>query len=129
MNMMEMENIMDHYKNPRNSGTLDNPTIKHTEYNPLCGDKIEMTIKINNGSLADVKFKGEGCSISQASASLLLEYAKGKNLAEVESITKEDIFEMLSIQLSPIRVKCALLGLDTLKNALIIHKKYGENNG
>lgn len=124
MNMMDMENIMDHYKNPRYKGNLENPTVKHIEYNPLCGDKVEMFLKINNGTLKEVRFNGEGCSISQASTSLLLEFANGKELRTIKKITKEDIFEMLGIRLSPVRVKCALLGLDTLKNALLIHEKY-----
>ena len=125
MNLMDMENIMDHYKNPRHKGSLENPTVKHIEYNPLCGDKVEMFLKINNGTLKEVKFKGEGCSISQASTSLLLESVNGKDLKTIKEMTKEDIFEMLGIDLSPVRVKCALLGLDTLKNSLLIHEKYG----
>nr|MBI4156315.1 SUF system NifU family Fe-S cluster assembly protein [Candidatus Woesearchaeota archaeon] len=127
-NEIYMENIMDHYKNPRNFGSLESPTVKHIEYNPLCGDKIEMSLLIENGKIKDIKFKGNGCSISQASTSMLLEMSNGKSIDEIKNLTKEDVFEMLSINLSPVRMKCALLGLDTLKNAILIHEKYGEKN-
>ena len=99
-NEIYMENIMDHYKSPRNFGSLENPTIKHIEYNPLCGDKIEISLLIENG----------------------------KSIDEIKNLTKEDVFNMLSIHLSPVRMKCALLGLDTLKNAILIHERYGEKN-
>ena len=127
-NEIYMENIMDHYKSPRNFGSLENPTIKHIEYNPLCGDKIEIALLIDDGKIKDIKFKGNGCSISQASASMLLETVKGKTIEDIKNLNKEDVFGMLSINLSPIRIKCALLGLDTLKNAILIHEKYGEKN-
>lgn len=127
-NEIYMENIMDHYKSPRNFGSLENPTIKHIEYNPLCGDKIEISLLIENGKIKDIKFKGNGCSISQASTSMLLEMSNGKSIDEIKNLTKEDVFNMLSIHLSPVRMKCALLGLDTLKNAILIHERYGEKN-
>ena len=124
------EQILDHYKNPRNFGKIDNATVHHHEYNPLCGDEIEMFLIIKDDKIADVRINGHGCAISQASASMLSEKIKGKNLEELKKLTKEDILEMLGIPLSPVRLKCALLSLDTFKNAIVIFEKYvnGDKN-
>ena len=123
--MMYQENILDHFKNPRNFGKIENASVHHHEYNPLCGDEIEMDLVIDkNKKIADVKFSGHGCAISQASASMLTEQVKGKSIDEVEKLTKENILEMLGIPISPVRLKCALLSLDTLKNSVLIFEKY-----
>ena len=125
--MTYQENILDHYKNPRNFGKMENASVHHHEYNPLCGDEIEMFLIIDeNKKIADVKFKGHGCAISQASASMLTEQVKGKNIDELKTMTKENILEMLGIPLSPVRLKCALLSLDTLKNSILIFERYVE---
>ena len=121
---MYQEQILDHYKNPRNFGRIMNATVHHHEYNPLCGDEIEMFLVIEDHRIADVKINGHGCAISQASASMLSEKVKGKSLEELKKLTKEDILEMLGIPLSPVRLKCALLSLDTFKNAVVIYEKY-----
>ena len=123
--MMYQENILDHYKSPRNFGKLENPSIHHHEKNPLCGDEIDMFLVIDkNKNIVDVKFYGHGCAISQASASMLTEKIKGKNINEIEKLSKEDILEMLGIPISPVRLKCALLSLDTLKNSVLIYERY-----
>ena len=122
--MMYQEQILDHYKNPRNFGKIMNATVHHHEYNPLCGDEIEMFLVIRDKKVADVKINGHGCAISQASASMLSEKVKGKSLEELKKLTKEDILEMLGIPISAVRLKCALLSLDTLKNSILIHEKY-----
>ena len=123
--MMYQENILDHYKNPRNFGKMENASVHHHEYNPLCGDEIEMFLIIDeNKKIADVKFKGHGCAISQASASMLTEQVKGKNIDELKTMTKENILEMLGIPLSPVRLKCGLLSLDTLKSSILIFERY-----
>ena len=124
------EQILDHYKNPRNFGKIENATVHHHEYNPLCGDEIEMFLVIKDNKIADIKINGHGCAISQASASMLTEKIKGKSLDELKKLTKEDLLEMLGIPLSPVRLKCALLSLDTFKNALVIYEKYvnGDKN-
>ncbi|MFC1768749.1 Fe-S cluster assembly sulfur transfer protein SufU [Nanoarchaeota archaeon] len=109
-----MENILDHYKNPRNFGNLKNPDIKHMDSNTSCGDDIEIMVKLNKDVVQDVKFKGKGCAISNASASLLTEKIKGLKLSEVKKLKNEDIFKLLGIKLSPIRMKCALLSLQVL---------------
>tara|TARA_Y100000310_G_scaffold345268_1_gene463248 strand:+ start:7865 stop:8275 length:411 start_codon:yes stop_codon:yes gene_type:complete len=129
--LMYRENILDNYKNPRNKGKIDNPTVHHREFNPLCGDEIELFLTIEENKVVDVKFFGQGCAISQASVSILTEKIKGKTLEELKQITKEDIFEMIGVPLSPVRIKCGLLGWDTMKNSILIYEKYvnEEENG
>lgn len=126
--LMYQENILDHYKNPRNHGKLQNASVEHHEKNPLCGDEIDFYLIIKNKRIADVKFNGHGCAISQASASMLSEQIKGKAIEEIEKMTKEYILEMLGIPISPVRLKCALLSLDTLKNSVLIFEKYVDKN-
>ncbi len=109
------EYILDHYKNPRNFGHLEKPDVSHEELNPLCGDVIGMDFKVANGMIEDVRFHGRGCAISQASASLLTERLKGMPLAEARTISKEEVLEGLGIEISPARIKCALLSLKVLK--------------
>ena len=110
------ENILDHYRNPRNAGTLEEPTHTHESHNPLCGDVIRIDLHINENNLVDkVTFEGKGCAISQASASMLTEMIEGKSLDEVKQISKEDILELLGIPIGPVRMKCALLSLKALK--------------
>lgn len=110
------ENILDHYRHPRNTGTLEQPTHSHEEHNPLCGDVIRIDLHVNEDNIIDqVAFKGKGCAISQASASMLTEMIKGKTLEEAKKIGKEDILEALGIEIGPVRLKCALLSLKVLK--------------
>ena len=123
--IMYQENILDHYKNPRNFGKIENASVHHHEYNPLCGDELDMFLVIDkNKKIADVKVNPHGCAISVASASMLSEEIKGKNIDELKTMTKEKILEMLGIPISPVRLKCALLSLDTLKNSILIFEKY-----
>jgi nitrogen fixation NifU-like protein len=109
------EFILDHYKNPRNFGRLEGPDITHEEYNPLCGDLVGMDFRIADGVIEDVRFHGRGCAISQASASLLTERLKGMSLEEARRISRDDVLEELGIDISPARLKCALLTLKVLK--------------
>lgn len=110
------ENILDHYRHPRHTGTLEEPTHTHESHNPLCGDVIRIDLHVNNDDIVDkVAFEGKGCAISQASASMLAEIIEGKPLDDVKNISKEDILEMLGIEIGPVRMKCALLSLKTLK--------------
>lgn len=109
------EYILDHYKNPRNFGRLENPDISHEELNPLCGDVIGMDLRVKDGNIDDVRFHGRGCAISQASASLLTERIKGMSLEEAKKIGKEDVLDELGIEISAARIKCALLSLKVLK--------------
>ena len=109
------ELILDHYQNPRNKGLLENADISHEDDNPLCGDQIHLTLTLNDGIVDGVGWDGEGCAISMASASMLSETLRGLSLEEVKQISKEDIMDMLGIQLGPVRLKCALLSLKVLK--------------
>ena len=107
--------ILDYYRNPRNFGDLPEPDVRAKDSNPLCGDVIEMQLKINGGRVSDVRFKGRGCAISQASASMLTEVVKGKTLDEIKGLGKQDVLDLLGIDPGPTRIKCALLGLKVLK--------------
>lgn len=106
--------ILDHYRNPRNIGTIKNPTNHIKVSNPLCGDMIEMDIEEKEGTIHEIKFSGQGCAISQAAASMITEYAKGKSKEEIQKLDKDFVQDMLGIQLSPNRLKCALLSLEAL---------------
>jgi nitrogen fixation protein NifU and related proteins len=109
------EYILDHYKNPRNFGRIEGADITHEEYNPLCGDMVGMDFRVRDGVIEDVMFHGRGCAISQASASLLTERLKGLTLDEAQQVGKDDVLEELGIDISPARLKCALLSLKVLK--------------
>jgi len=109
------EYILDHYKNPRNYGRLEHPDITHEEDNPLCGDVVGMDFRVEDGVISDIRFHGRGCAISQASASLLTERLKGLSLDEAKKINKDDVLGELGIDISPARIKCALLSLKVLK--------------
>jgi len=109
------EYILDHYKNPRNYGRLEHADITHEENNPLCGDVVGMDFRVEEGVIADIRFHGRGCAISQASASLLTERLKGLSLEDARKIKKEDVLGELGIEISPARIKCALLSLKVLK--------------
>ena len=117
MDDMYRDYILDHYKNPRNSGELPGATNTYHDTNPLCGDEITMALLIEDEKVKDVRFVGRGCAISQASASILTEEIKGKPLDEVKAIDRQHVIENLGIQISPARVKCALLGLKAVKGA------------
>ena len=110
--------ILDYYRNPRNSGDLANADVRAKDSNPLCGDIIEMQLKINDGKIDDVRFKGKGCAISQASASMLTEVIKGKSLDDVKAMGKSNVLELMGIDPGPTRIKCALLGLKVVKLAV-----------
>jgi nitrogen fixation protein NifU and related proteins len=117
MDDMYRDYILDHYKNPRNQGELEGATNTYSDSNPLCGDELSMALRIEDDRVADVRFSGKGCAISQASASILTEEIKGKTLDEIKAIDRDHVLENLGIPISPARIKCALLGLKTLKGA------------
>ena len=110
------EVIIEHYNNTSYRGKLDPHDISFADNNPLCGDHIEITLQANDdGTVKDARFDGHGCAISQASADLLMESIIGKPLEEVKQLNKQDILDMLGIDLGPVRLKCALLSLKVLK--------------
>jgi nitrogen fixation NifU-like protein len=110
------EIIIDHYKNPQYRGRLDPSDIHFEDDNPLCGDHIEISLRVDGDSrVTDGRFDGKGCAISQASADLLIESVIGKTLEDVKKLTRQDVLDMLGIELGPVRLKCALLSLKVLK--------------
>jgi len=118
MDELYRDYILEHYRRPHNFGILDAPDARHEGSNPLCGDRITIMLEIRDGVVTDVAFTGRGCAISQASASLLTDEIRGKPVAEVQGITSEDVLDLLGIEISPARLKCALLSLDTVSHAL-----------
>ena len=116
MDDLYRELIIDRYKNPRYRGTLDPHDITFEDDNPLCGDHIRIDLRVDGDDrVSEVAFDGHGCAISQATADLLAESVVGKTLDEVKLISKQDILDMLGIELGPVRLKCALLSLKVLK--------------
>ena len=114
------EIILDHYRNPRNKGKLPEADISTHDSNPLCGDEIDIHMKIQGDRIMDIKFEGRGCAISQASASMLTEMVINKPLASVKDIAKTDILENIGLtNLGPARIKCALLALKVMKLGMV----------
>lgn len=116
MDDLYREQIIERYKSPQYRGHLDPHDIQFEDDNPLCGDHIEITLRLNgNNKVTEAAFDGKGCAISQASADLLVESIHGKSLDEVKAMKKDDLLELLGIDLGPVRLKCALLSLKVLK--------------
>ena len=116
MDDLYREVIIEHYKNPSYRGKLDPHDITFADNNPLCGDHIQIDLRVDaDGNVSDARFDGHGCAISQASADLLMESIIGKPVDEVKKLKKDDILELLGIDLGPVRLKCALLSLKVLK--------------
>jgi nitrogen fixation protein NifU and related proteins len=115
------QNIIDHYKRPRNKGQIDNADYVVYEVNTLCGDALKFFVKLSEDkkTITDVKFKGEGCAISQSTASMLTEELKGCRVEELKDlISQESILEMLGVEVNPARMKCAMLASESLKKLL-----------
>ena|SRR5436190_20977090 len=110
--------ILEHYRRPHNFGTMDDPTASYEGANPLCGDRITLQLRVRDGLVDGVAFTGRGCAISQASASLLTDEVKGKPVDQAAKLSSTDVLDLLGIEISPARMKCALLSLDTLQHAL-----------
>jgi len=116
MDDLYRELIIDHYKNPQMRGELNPNDYSYEDDNPLCGDRIKIDVRVDEeNTITEAAFSGEGCAISLASADLLVESVIGKDLDEVKELSKDDILEMLGIELGPVRLKCALLSLKVLK--------------
>jgi nitrogen fixation protein NifU and related proteins len=136
---LSREIILDHYQNPRNHGRLDEPTVANRGHNPLCGDEIELSLLINGDHIGDIRFSGRGCSISQASASMMTDVVKGQSLDEVDSAVQQFTQSMANRQAAPkemeneldalqgvkrypARVKCALLPWTTLRESIDLYR-------
>ena len=114
------EVILDHYKNPRGHGVLANADVEAEGQNPLCGDEVSVSVRFgaDGETIEQIGFEGRGCAISQAATSMLTELVQGRSATEVASLPKEELLEEIGIPLTPIRLKCAILGLGVLKVAL-----------
>jgi nitrogen fixation NifU-like protein len=110
--------ILEHSRRPHNFGVIEDPSASFEGSNPLCGDRITLQIGVRDGVLERIGFTGRGCAISQASASLLTDEIKGKPLVDVEGFRADDLLDLLGIEISPARLKCAMLSHETLRNAL-----------
>ena len=119
------EVILDHYKNPRGHGVMEDADADDEGMNPLCGDEVSIYVAFgeDGDTIDEVKFSGRGCAISQAATSMLTEMVQGKKASEVATLDKDELLDEIGIPLTPIRLKCAMLGLTTLKVAL--HKAKG----
>ena len=122
---MYREVILDHYKNPRGHGLIENPDAQAEGQNPLCGDEVSVYVKFgaDGDTIEDLSFVGRGCAISQAATSMLTELVQGRSAQEVAALPRDELLDEIGIPLTPVRLKCALLGLSTLKLAL--HKAKG----
>ncbi|MEK9184937.1 MAG: iron-sulfur cluster assembly scaffold protein [Patescibacteria group bacterium] len=120
------ENIMDHYKDPRNFGSLEDCDIEYSDSNPLCGDKIKIEIKIKDNRIHEMKYECEGCAISRASSSIISEELKGMELEKVLKLNADFVLNLLGIKLNSVRLKCALLSLRAVQKSIV--KYLGEKN-
>ena len=120
MDDLYRELILEHYRHPRRRGRLDHPDVSAEEHNPLCGDRVRIDLRIENGVITDARFDGRGCAISQASASMLTEEIVGMPVEQAKQFSKEQLLTLIGIPLNhnPVRIKCALLPLKTLKAGL-----------
>jgi nitrogen fixation NifU-like protein len=110
--------ILEHYRRPHNFGVIEHANASHEGANPLCGDRITLQLRLADGKIVGVGFTGRGCAISQASASLLTDEIRGKRVVDAAALTSQDVLDLLGIDISPARLKCALLSLETLQHAL-----------
>lgn len=118
MDDMYRQYILEHFRDPRNHGHLEQPDITAGDTNPLCGDRIEIELQVKDGRVTDVRFDGRGCAISQASASMLTERIEDATLDELRALTPQDILDMLGVEIGPARQRCALLALRVLHQGI-----------
>lgn len=118
MDDLYRENLMDHYRHPRHHGALEGADAEADGQNPLCGDQVTVMVRIDDGTIGEMRFTGHGCAVSQAATSMLTELVQGMPVEEAAALPSQAILDELAIPLSPMRVKCAVLGLGTLKVAL-----------
>jgi nitrogen fixation NifU-like protein len=122
---MYREVILDHYRHPRNHGAVEGADAEAEGQNPLCGDEVTVSVRFGSDgeTIEEMRFEGRGCAISQAATSMLTELVQGRKASDVALLDKDELLEEIGIQLTPVRLKCAMLGLTTLKVAL--HKAKG----
>ncbi|WP_248515466.1 Fe-S cluster assembly sulfur transfer protein SufU [Salinarchaeum laminariae] len=124
---MYRQQILDHYKNPRNYGEIEDPTYTHVGENPMCGDEIAVDVVLDDGEIEQVAFRGDGCAISQASASMLSEQLTGASVEELVEMDRDDVIEMLGVDISPMRVKCAVLAEKVAQDGYEIYQGEKED--
>jgi nitrogen fixation NifU-like protein len=125
IDLIYQENLLDHYRRPRNFGDLDDPDFSRREANFSCGDDVEFFVRLDqSGKISEIKFRGHGCALSQAASSMLTEHAVGKTPKQVAAMSEEDIGRLLGFDISPARSRCATLGLKALQNGI---KEYDKD--
>jgi nitrogen fixation protein NifU and related proteins len=113
------EQLLDYYKNPTNKRIMQDYDLHKKDSNPLCGDEIEVFVKLEDAKIKDISFTGTGCVISMSVASMLMEYLEGKSVDEIKNMSREQLLDMVGLKLTPTRVKCAMLSLNALKKSMI----------
>jgi len=120
---MYRQQILDHYRNPRNYGELEEPTYTHIGENTSCGDEITIDVELDDDDvIRDVRFRGEGCAISQAAASLLTDEVKGLTLEELYELDRDDVLDLLGVEVTPMRIKCAVLAEKVLQDGAKLYE-------
>ena len=118
------DTLLDHFRHPRNYGSLDAPDISNEQFNPLCGDRIRIELKLNQSIVNEARFKGDGCAISTAAASLLTEMILGKDIEELTNMSDAQLISALESNIQPARLQCALLPLQALREGLSNYPKF-----
>lgn len=120
---MYRQQILDHYRNPRNYGELEDPTFSHVGENTSCGDEIEVFVALDEEDHVEaVTFTGDGCAISQAAASLLSEEVRGMTVEELYELDRDDVLELLGVEVTPMRIKCAVLAEKVIQDGAKLHE-------
>lgn len=125
MTALYSEILLDHFRHPRNYGHLPAPDISYEEFNPVCGDRIRIELKLERAIVEEARFIGDGCAISMAAASLLTEFIRGLNIGEAAAVSNEQLISALESDIKPARVQCALLALEALRAGLSDYKDQG----